>query len=76
MWDRRWDLDDPFRGHPSTRGAGDLRIAWRQQGDLLQLADMTADLHVLRVDGGLGVAGRSLRCAPPRSCPRCAGVSR
>jgi hypothetical protein len=32
-----WDLADPFAGHPSTRGVSDLRIAWRQQGDELQL---------------------------------------
>lgn len=40
----RWDLHDPFRGHPSTRGESDLRIAWRQQSDLLQLANLSAAL--------------------------------
>lgn len=40
----RWDLQDPFRGHPSTRGESDLRIAWRQQSDLLQLANLSAAL--------------------------------
>jgi hypothetical protein len=39
-----WDLRDPFQGHPSARGGYDLRIAWRQHGDVLQLADMAADL--------------------------------
>ena len=39
----RWDLHDPFRG-TSTRGESDLRIAWRQQSDLLQLANLSAAL--------------------------------
>ena len=39
----RWDLHDPFRGTP-TRGESDLRIAWRQQSDLLQLANLSAAL--------------------------------
>lgn len=34
----QWELHDPFMGHPSTRGTFDLRIAWRQRGDLLQLS--------------------------------------
>lgn len=41
---RWWDLSDPFRGHPSTRGQSDLRIPWRQEGDLLQLADLSEAL--------------------------------
>ncbi len=38
-----WDLRDPFAGHPSTTGF-DLRIAWRQRGDLLQLDDIESAL--------------------------------
>ncbi|MEZ5185803.1 MAG: hypothetical protein R2720_08660 [Candidatus Nanopelagicales bacterium] len=34
----KWELHDPFAGHPATRGEFDLRIAWRQRGDLLQLS--------------------------------------
>lgn len=38
-----WDLADPFAGHPSTSGY-DLRVAWRQRGDDLQLRDLECDL--------------------------------
>lgn len=38
-----WDLRDPFAGHPSVRFA-DLRIAWRQNGDRLQFAEMSGPL--------------------------------
>lgn len=38
-----WDLADPFAGHPSTTGY-DLRVKWRQQGDLLQLDDIEGAL--------------------------------
>ena len=34
-----WDMRDPFAGHPSVTGF-DLRIEWRQSGDLLQLANL------------------------------------
>ncbi len=36
-----WDLRDPFAGHPAAH-TYDLRVRWRQQGDLLQL-DQLAD---------------------------------
>lgn len=38
-----WNLTDPFAGHPSVTGF-DLRITWRQQGDLLQMADLMGRL--------------------------------
>lgn len=40
----RWDLRDPFQGHPSARGQSDLRIPWRQNGDLMQLANLSEAL--------------------------------
>lgn len=40
----QWDLADPFRGHPSTADRPDLRIAWRQSGEVLQLADLADSL--------------------------------
>lgn len=41
-----WDLSDPFAGHPSA-GDHDLRIRWRQAGDLHGLAGL-ADLAYCR----------------------------
>lgn len=38
-----WDLKDPFAGHPCTTGY-DLRVRWRQRGDLLQLEDLSEEL--------------------------------
>ena len=38
-----WNLSDPFAGHPSTTGY-DLRVGWRQRGDLLQLHDIEGAL--------------------------------
>lgn len=38
-----WDLRDPFAGHPSVTGF-DLRIAWRQQGEQLQLEQLPTSL--------------------------------
>lgn len=32
----QWDLTDPFAGHPCVKDY-DLRVAWRQRGDELQL---------------------------------------
>jgi hypothetical protein len=40
----QWDVEDPFRGHPSTAGRTDLRVAWRQSGELMQLADLAETL--------------------------------
>lgn len=40
-----WDPGDPFAGHPSvTPGESDLRIAWRQRGDVLQMAGFASGL--------------------------------
>lgn len=41
-----WDLADPFAGHPSVTGQPDLRIAWRQRGDVNQLWAMPRELRV------------------------------
>lgn len=38
-----WDLADPFAGHPAAVGY-DLRIGWRQRGDILQLDDISGAL--------------------------------
>lgn len=40
-----WELADPFAGHPSVTGRPDLRIAWRQRGDLAQLSSLPPELR-------------------------------